>query len=133
MEHLEKNEILVNEQFGFLPGRSSQLQLLRVLDDFTKTIDSRRETDVIYLDFEKAFDSVPHKRLIGILKQYGIKGKTLVWINEFLLTRRQRVVINDSRSEWKDVLSGIPQGSVLGPVLFVIYINSMPNTLKSKL
>ena len=133
MEYLEKNEILVNEQFGFLPGRSSQLQLLRVLDDFTKTIDSRRETDVIYLDFEKAFDSVPHKRLIGILKQYGIKGKTLVWINEFLLTRRQRVVINDSRSEWKDVLSGIPQGSVLGPVLFVIYINSMPNTLKSKL
>ena len=104
-----------------------------MLDDFTKTIDSRRETDVIYLDFEKAFDSVPHKRLIGILKQYGIKGKTLVWINEFLLTRRQRVVINDSRSEWKDVLSGIPQGSVLGPVLFVIYINSMPNTLKSKL
>ena len=77
MEHLEKNEILVIEQFGFLPGRSSQLQLLRVLDDFTKTIDSRRETDVIYLDFKKAFDSVPNKRLIGILKQYGIKGKRL--------------------------------------------------------
>ena len=72
MDHLEKKETLVNEQFGFLPGRSSQLQLLRVLDDFTKTIDSRRETDVIYLDFKKAFDSVPHKRLIGILKQYGI-------------------------------------------------------------
>ena len=132
MEHLEKNEILVIEQFGFLPGRSSQLQLLRVLDDFTKTIDSRRETDVIYLDFKKAFDSVPHKRLIGILKQYGIKGKTLGWINEFLLTRRQRVVLNDSRSEWKDVLSAVPQGSVLGPVLFVIYINSMPNKVKSK-
>ena len=77
MEHLEKNEILVNELFGFLPGRSSQTQLLRVLDDFTKIIDSRRETDVIYLDFKKAFDSVPHKRLIGILKHYGIKGKTL--------------------------------------------------------
>ena len=91
-----------------------------------KPIDSRRETDVINLDFKKAFDSVPHKRLIGILKQYGIKGKLLGWINEFLLTRRQRDVINDSRSEWKDVLSEIPQGSVLGPVLFVIYINSKP-------
>ena len=98
-----------------------------------KPIDSRRETDVINLDFKKAFDSVPHKRLIGILKQYGIKGKLLGWINEFLLTRPQRDVINDSRSEWKDVLSEIPQGSVLGPVLFVIYINSMPNTVKSKL
>ena len=68
LEHLEKNEIFVNEQFGFLPDRSSQLQLLRVLDDFTKTIDSRREKHVIYLDFKKAFDSVPHKRLIGIQK-----------------------------------------------------------------
>ena len=67
MDHLEKIEILVNEQFGFLAGRSPQLQILRVLDDFTKTIDSRREKDVIYLDFKKAFDSVPHKRLIGIL------------------------------------------------------------------
>ena len=133
MEHLEKNEILVNEQFGFLPNRSSQLQLMRVLDDFTKTIDSRRETDVIYLDFKKAFDSVPLKRLIGILKQYGIKGLTLGWINEFLLTRRKRVVINNSRSEWKDFLSGIPQESLLGPVLIVIYINSMPNKVKSKL
>ena len=75
MEHLEKNEILVNEQFGVLLGRSSQFQLPRVLDDFTKTIDSRRETDVIYLDSKKAFGSVPHKRLIGIIKQYGIKGK----------------------------------------------------------
>ena len=103
MEHLEKNEILVKEQFGFLHGKSSQLQLLRVLDDFTKTMISCRETDVIYLDFKKAFDSAPHKRLIGILKEYGIKVKTLGLINEFLIARRQRVVINDSRSEWKDV------------------------------
>ena len=114
-------------------GRLSQLQLLRVLDDLTKTLDCRRETDVIFLDFKKAFDSVPHKRLIELLKQYGIKGKTLGRINEFLLTRRQRVVISDSRSEWKDVLSGIPQGSVLGPVLIAIYIISKPNTVKSKL
>ena len=104
-----------------------------MLDNFIKTIASRRETDVIYLDFKKAFKAVPHKRLIGILKQYGIKEKTLGWMNKFLLRRRQRVLINDSRSEWKAVLSGIPQGSVLGPVLFVIKLNSMQNTVESKL
>ena len=106
MKHLEKNKMLVNEQFGFLPGRSLQSQLLRVLDDSKKTIVVRRETDVIYLDFKKAFDLVPHKRLIGVLKHYGKKGKTPGWINEFLLTRRKKVVINDCRSVWKDVLSG---------------------------
>ena len=100
MEHVEKTEVLANEQFGFLPCRSSQLQLLRVMDDFTKTIASRRETDVIYLDFKKAFDLVPHKTVIGILKQ---TGKTMSWINEFSSTRRQRIVINDSRSEGKYV------------------------------
>ena len=68
-----------------------------MLADFTKSTDNRQETDVIYLDFKKAFDSVLHKRLIGILKQYGIKGKTLGWIREFLLTRRQGVKLNDSR------------------------------------
>ena len=101
--------------------------------EWNKTIDSCRETDVIYLDFKKAFDSVPHKRLIGILKQFAKKRNTLCWTNEFFLTRRQRVVINGSRSEWKDILIGIPQGSVLGLVLFVISIISMPNTVKLKL
>ena len=79
----------------------------------------------------KRFHSVPHKKLIGFLKQY--EKKNTGWINNFLLIRRQRIVINDSRSEWRDVLSGIPQGFVLGPVLFVISMNSMPNTVKSNL
>ena len=96
-------------------------------------MDKHENVDVIYLDFKKAFDSVPHKRLIGVLRQYGKTGKTLNWITDFLSGRQQRVVINDSRSSWQPVKSGIPQGSVLGPVLFLIYINTMPDKIASKI
>ena len=87
---------------------------------------------MIFLNFKKAFDSVPHKRLIGVLRQYGVTGRTVNWITDFLPGRQQRVVINDSRSSWQPVKSGIPQGSVLGPVLFLIYINTMPDKKTSK-
>ena len=89
--------------------------------------------DVIYLDFKKAFDSVPHKRLIGVLRQYGVTGRTLNWMTDFLSGRQQRVVINDSRSSWQPVKSGKLQGSVLGPVLFLIYINTIPDKIASKI
>ena len=96
-------------------------------------MDKQENVDVIYLDFKKAFDSVPHKRLIGVLRQYGVTGRTLDWITDFLSGRQQRVVINDSRSSWQPVKSAIPQGSVLGPVLFLIYINTMPDIIASKI
>jgi len=87
------------------------------------------KANVICLDFAKAFDKVPHRRLILKLEAYGIRGELLKWVTDFLRDRKQRVVMGNHRSDWETVTSGVPQGSVLGPILFVIYINDMPDSL----
>ena len=87
--------------------------------------------DAIYLNFQKAFDYVPHKRLIRKLAAYGVTGKIIRWIETFLTDRKQRVCVEGSLSNWEDVLSGIPQDSVLGPTLFVVFINDMPDVITS--
>ena len=89
------------------------------------------QVDTVYLDFRKAFDSVPHKRLIKKLEKYGITGNLLKWLKNFLNDRKQKVVINGKFSKWSDVLSGIPQGSILGPLMFIIYINDLPGVVGS--
>ena len=129
--HFTRNALFTDCQHGFMNGRSCSTNLLAVLDIWTSVIESEGSIDTVYLDFAKAFDTVPHERLLRKLKGYGIGGDLLEWTRDFLTGRQQRVIINSEKSGLGDVLSGIPQGSVLGPFLFVCFVNDIPEAVHS--
>ena len=131
MKHIDSNNILVPFQHGFRSGRSTETQLVQTIDDLATTLNLKGRTDILILDFSKAFDTVAHQRLLRKLHYYGIRGGTGKWLSQWLINRTQTVVVDGENSQPERVKSGVPQGTVLGPLMFLLYINDIGQNIKS--
>ena len=131
MAYLNDNNILTPFQSGFRPNHSTEDVLLRTTEDWRREVDQGKTIAAVFIDFSKAFDSISHSRLLTKLQNIGITNKALSWFQDFLTNRTQRVVIDGQASSWSTVQQGVPQGSLLGPVLFSIYTNDMPSTVST--